>query len=230
VAGGRSNRVPRCPVCKALLSTDRTIDERWTRRHPGPDLWVYRLSCAQCLTISSVEIPEVSALVRSEPGPPAVDVAGAVVARVLERLRAASGPGELAEIHRAAREEREHRVLLRVPEVAALLRPAYGERAWTAEDLVVDWPALHDSSRPSGRLTLRRSTRTLPPDAVADPVVMVGEALELRLRAGMRLRILGFEGGALLLAPPREDPDLKAWLTEVEALVAWSDFVSPGSP
>lgn len=216
-----------------MLSTDRTIDETWVRREPGPDLWIYRLSCPQCLTIASVEIPEVSALTRSEPSSPQVDVAGGVVARVLERLRDASGPAELAEIHRATREEAELRVLLRIPEVASLVKPAFVDGAWLAEDLVLDWPALRDSSRPSGRLTLHRPSRVFggeagrPPD---EPVVVVGEALELRLRAGKRLAILAHEGGTLHLAPPPDEPEVTEWLADVERLVAWADFVVATAP
>lgn len=197
------------------------------RRDPGPDLWIYRLSCAQCLSVALVEVPEVSALSRSEPSRPVVDIAGAVVARILERLRAAAGRAELAEVHRATREEPEHRVLLRIPEVAALVRPAFADGAWLAEDLVMDWPAMRDSSRPSGRLTLHRPSRRFGDD---DPVIVSGEALELRMRAGRHCKVLGFEGGTLLLAPPREDAAIVEWLADVELLIAWADFVTAAPP
>lgn len=221
---GRTNRIPRCPVCATMLSTDRTIEERWVRRHPGPDLWVYRLACPQCLTVALVEVPEVNALARSDPSSPVVDVAGAVVARLRERLDAAQrqGPHAIAEVLADAAAHEEHRVLLRIPEVLAASRPAFANGARLAEDLVLDWPALRDSSRPSGRLVLQRSARTL----TDDPVVIVGEALELRLRAGRHVEIVGYEGGTLLLKPPR-DAELLEWLADVEELVAWADFVVP---
>lgn len=220
---GRTNRVPRCPVCATMLSTDRTIEERWVRSvEPAPDRWVYRLACPQCLAIVRVEVPEVNALLRSEPSRATVDVAGAVVARLLERVRGADGPSAIAAVLADAASHAEHRVLLRIPEVFAASRSVFANGARLAEDLVLDWPALHDSARPSGRLVLQRSARALSDDAV----VIVGEALELRLRAGRDVEILGFEGGTLLLKPPR-DAELLEWLADVEVLVAWADFVVP---
>lgn len=220
---GRTNRIPRCPVCATMLSTDRTIEERFVRRDPEPDLWVYRLACPQCLTVALVEVPEISALSRSEASSPVVDVAGGVVARLRERLTAASGREAISAVLADARAHPEHRVLLRIPEMLALARPAFAEGAILAEDLVLDWPALRDSTRPSGRLVLHRSARAVPQDS---PVGIVGEALELRLYAGSKVRILGVEGGTFLLKPPR-DAELLEWLADVEMLLAWADFVTP---
>lgn len=216
-------RVPRCPVCGALLSTDRTIEERWIRRENGPDRWVYRLSCAHCLTVARIEVPEISALARSEASSPSVDVAGSVVARVLERLRAAPARADVGSVLADAMADAERRVLLRIPEVLAASRAAFAGGVRLAEDLVADWPALTDSRRPAGRLTLRRPLGALS----EDPVVVVGEALELRLRAGQAMAVAGFEGGSLLLEPPRDEPAVAEWLADIEVLVAWADFVSP---
>lgn len=189
---------------------------------PAPDFWVYRLACPQCLSVVRIEIPEINALVRSEPSRSMVDVAGSVVARLLERLRAAEGPADIAAILGDARSHGEHRVLLRIPEVLAAARSVFADGARLAEDLVLDWPALHDSARPSGRLVLQRPAHPLS-DA---PVVIVGEALELRLRKERDVEILGIDGGALLLKPPR-DAELLEWLADVEVLVAWPDFLEP---
>lgn len=219
----RANRIPRCPVCATLLTTDRTIEERWVRRDPGPDLWVYRFTCPHCLTIARVEVPEVSALVRSEPSAAGVDVAGSVVARVLERLRAAATAAEISAVLEDAIGDPERRVLLRIPEVLAASRAVLAGGVRLAEDLVLDWPALHDSTRPSGRLTLHRPHRALSDEAV----VIAGEALELRLRAGREMDVVGFDGGTVLLVPPRDEPALAEWLVDVEVLVAWADFVAP---
>lgn len=224
MAGRRANRFPRCPVCATLLTTDRTIEEQWVRRDPGPDLWVYRLTCSKCLTIARVEVPEISALVRSEPSAAGVDVAGSVVARVLERLRASSTAAEIAAVLADAIADPERRVLLRIPEVLAASRSVLAGGVRLAEDLVLNWPALTEyATRPEGRMTLQRPFRALS----EEPVVIAGEALELRLRVGREMAVAGFDGGTVLLVPPHDEPELAWWLEDVEVLVAWADFVAP---
>ena len=222
--GRRANRFPRCPVCATGLTTDRTLSEQWVRRDPGPDLWIYRLTCPSCLTIASVEVPEISALVRSEPSAARVDIAGSVVARVLERLRASSTAAEIAAVLADAIADPERRVLLRIPEVLAASRSVLAGGVRLAEDLVLNWPALHEyATRPAGRMTLHRPFRALSDE----PVVVAGETLELRFRAGRELAVAGFDGGTVLLVPPRDEPELAEWLVDVEVLVAWADFVAP---
>lgn len=198
-----------------MLTADRTIEERWVPRAAGtgPDLWVYRLACGRCLSVIRVEVPEIGASARSEASGARVDVAGPVVARLLERLAAAVETGELAREVAAAAGHPEHRVLLRIPEVLARARSAYGADVRLRGDLALRWPV--GPERPSGRLVLVES----PP--------LAGGGLALRIAAGRVLRVLGADGGALLLEPPREDPDLAITLERVEALIAWPDLVLP---
>lgn len=92
----------------------------------GRGLWTYRMSCESCLAIVRVERPEMDASGRALQPPPIVDVTGAVVARALDRLREAERAGELrAEVARLSGGA-EERVLLRIPEVLAVARAAWG--------------------------------------------------------------------------------------------------------
>ena len=119
-------RAPRCPVCKAWLSADRTIDEAFL---PDESAWNYRYACGSCLSVVLQRIPEIS---ESRPrviaSAPAVDIAGAVVARVLASLRDAAEEGRLPDVVTALVLDEARRLLVRIPEVFAVARPGWGER------------------------------------------------------------------------------------------------------
>lgn len=219
------SRIPRCPVCASLLSADRTVDEKWVRRHPEPDLWVYRLSCAQCLSITRLEIAEIGGNARSAGSRAVVDIAGSVVARVMERLERAEGRTELAvEVARTAGDA-ELRVVLRIPEVLARARAAYGGEVRLAEALCADWASIGigEPVPPLGRLVLRSAPPDFDPRLPA--VRVKGGVLEMMFPEDAALRLVGVDGGALLLEPPRGQGEIGEWLRGVDALVAWPDLV-----
>lgn len=220
------SRIPRCPVCGTLLSADRTVDERWVRRHPDPDLWVYRLACAQCLSIARVEVPEVSANARSEASRAVPDIAGPVVARVMERLARAEGRAELAAAVAETAADEELKVVLRIPEVLARARAAYGEQVRIATALRAEWPSIGvgEPVPPLGRLTLRPVPEGR--DARLPSVHLQGAVLEIVFPAESLLRIASVEGGAFLLEPPRGQGEIAEWLRGVDALVAWPDHLA----
>ena len=221
------SRIPRCPVCATLLSADRTVDERWVRRHPEPDLWVYRLACAQCLSIARVEVAEISANARSEASRAVVDVAGPVVARVMERLGTSAGRAELAAVVGEIAADAERKIVLRVPEVLARARSAYGEDVRLAHALCADWASIGigEPVPPLGRLVLHPAPGDFDPRLPA--VRVKSGVLQMMFPAETPLRVVGVDGGALLLEPPRGQGEIAEWLRGVDALVVWPDFVAP---
>ena len=113
----------RCPSCRGNLDLERTIEESWSQPE-ARGVWVYRVSCAHCLAIVRVERPEIDGAGRAPRPAAPIDTAGSVVARVLERLRAAEAAAELAAEVARLRASEERR-LLRVPEVFAIARAVY---------------------------------------------------------------------------------------------------------
>lgn len=118
-------RAPRCPVCKTWLSADRTIDERFL---PEEAAWDYRYACASCLSVVVQRIPEISeSRPRVTASAAAVDIAGAVVARVLASLRDAAEQGRLPDAVTTLVRDEQRRMLMRIPEVFSVARPGWGE-------------------------------------------------------------------------------------------------------
>jgi hypothetical protein len=123
-------KIPRCPVCRAYLPTSRTIDAHWRAPVDGRSVWIYKLACEGCLSVLSVERDEIDAAGRAETRAPVLEIAGAVTARALDRLRSAAA-GSLTELRTEVerlRTDPASRVLLRIPEVFPTARPAYGDR------------------------------------------------------------------------------------------------------
>src|SRR3954465_10263170 len=88
-------RPARCPSCRGNLDMSRVIEERWSQPG-GRGVWIYRVSCASCHAIASVERPEIDGTGRAPRPAAVIDTDGAVVTRVMELLRAADARGELA--------------------------------------------------------------------------------------------------------------------------------------
>lgn len=224
-------KAPRCPVCGATLGADRTIAERFVARDDGPNVWEYRLACPSCLAVVRVDRLEGQEGRRAPPPSTHVDVAGAVVSRLLARIDAARDDERLGETVASIVRDEEERILLRIPEVFARARRAWGERVTLGRDLVCVSPLVsetgNDVPRLVGRVDLRQARARSPRVAFGSEPVLVSfmeGAAMFTLASGMKLTVSGTEGGTLLLAPPRT-PD--GWFDQVEALVAWPDLVEP---
>ena len=221
------SRLPRCPVCGQWLSSDRTVDER-VEDHGGAAVWVYRLGCGRCLSVVRVEVPEIGPAARAEAGRPSVDVAGAVAARVLERIAAGAEAAALGSVLDEIAADAERAVLLRIPEVLSRARPAYAAGIRLPRALSCEWPLTGEGDedvRPRGLLALK-----IPrPGSEGSPggVRLHDDAVELCLPAGLAMAVAEFDGGSLLLRPPDGPSRLKHWLADVEALRVWPDLVSP---
>lgn len=245
-------KIPRCPTCGTYLNTSRTVDEVWRVDDAGRGHWCYRLACPGCLTIARLERPEMDAAGRAPSTAPQVEVPGAHVARALERLREAGAIGSLGPATTALRES-DDAWLLRVPEVLAAVREAFGARVKLVRPAYFfsSHPLTGKAVDPEGRIELREiSPRALEgaPDAahelvlrllaevdelaasgaIAGPGALVTDDGAALLLAGCAFSIRGTTETALLL----DARDLPVYgrrirLSGVEAFVAPADLLAP---
>jgi hypothetical protein len=216
---------PRCPVCKAILSADRAIEERWFPEEERDAHWLYRYACRGCVSVIGFEISE-SRGPRPPTGHTRVDIPAVQVTRALEELSRAADIGELVARVDAIREDPERRILLRVPELFSVARPAWGSRVRPAEPLLGTMlgPRLLGAG---ARVSLRRRE---PGDPVAHPPGPIRvESLEdqgpmhLAIDPEDRFPVLGLDGSRLLLgAAPLAARYEMPW---IEILLAWADLV-----
>lgn len=164
----------------------------------GRGVWTYRMSCESCLAIVRVERPEMDASGRALQPPPVVDVTGAVVARALDRLREAERVGELrAEVARLS-DGLEDRVLLRIPEVLAVARGAWGAWAVFTRPAAFSIASVPASGDAPGEVEVREVSADLlagvDVDRIARPAgVRVDDRIVLV--PGSRFAVLGTDTG-----------------------------------
>jgi hypothetical protein len=217
---------PRCPVCKAILSADRAIDERWFPEEKGDAHWLYRYACRGCVSVIGFEIAETRGP-RPASGHTRVDIAAAQVTRALEQLSRAADIGELAAQVDAIRADPERRILLRVPELFAVARPAWGSRVRAAEPLLGTMlgPRLLGAG---AKVSLRpldpgERNRRQKPGPIRVATLEDDGPMHLFIDLEDRFPVVGLDGSRLLLgAGPVAARYEMPW---IEVLVAWADLV-----
>lgn len=206
------NRAPRCPVCRTPLTADRTIEELY---RPDDASWDYRYSCPSCLSVAVQSIPEISeARPRVAGSSPVVDIAAAVVTRVIASLRESAEQGRLAETVASLVEDERRRVLLRVPEVFAVARPGWGEVVRLAGP--VWYPSSDASMFEEGRAASTILAR-YDPDRVT--------SIRIVLHKEDRFRVLRAEDARFVLA--RIPPSASDRILDPRELVATPDLLLP---
>ncbi len=180
----------RCPVCRGHLSAADTIEGAWLE---DEDAWIYRYACGSCLSIVSQRVEEISHE-RRRPGsdPPKVDIASGVVARVVEALEDASRRGALRDAVLDVQADEARRVLLRVPAIFRIARPAWTTVARLAR-------AASYLEEGNDELVTRTQLIPEPPDAARSRVRHVDGMTFRRLESGTPLYLRAFDGETLIV-------------------------------
>lgn len=214
---------PRCPACRAWLSTDRVISEEWQDGEVTPG-WTYRYACGGCLSVVRRFVPQPRDPRRERPDPAEVDIAGALAARARERLDAADGPSTLRGEMERLRADPVARILLRVPEVFRATRRAFEGRVRILEDVCFVAPLAGGHGDPPVTPELRRWMPDGSPAALAS--VLARDSGMIVLTAGLVVGVHGFGETHVLLTPPAA-PGFDPAGHPVAALAAWGDLVEP---
>ena len=241
--------LPPCPSCSAALDRGRVIPGAWPGLRRSP-----RVSCSQCLSIVRLAPARVAAsrgtalaalaeerqaasrgtalaalAEERQAWRPLVDVTGAVAMRRLEGLRRARDAGTLDCEIDAMRASREHRLLLRIPELAAEARHAFGRSIRLAVDakfVLDEQPELErcdEEPSPGGD-----ERWTCSP--------WRGRHGLLVLRAGWTLPCVRWEGAHAILKPrvartPNEEPKPLSWQASgIASFRVPLDLLAPGEP
>ena len=183
----------------------------------------YLLACPSCLSITRTDRPS-----RSDdvvPGRVSLAVPAAFVVSAVRRMERAAEAGRVGREARAISTDPVRRYALRVPAVFRAARPAFGENAALVADVTWSfWRPEHAGPQglvwddgpaaSGGRAALRRLvaglrpsadevTRTLPFQYGEVTTMELAGLVIARIGRGTRLPVLGEEGAALRVGPPR---------------------------